>query len=203
MSKPDPGRLLWFVTREYRSFQGLRLLPAAVWCFFAPAARAGWFGPLLPIGGRHVGEAWEWLAWLIAILAWWILGRYYRRVYGVATSHPRIGTSLLVLLLYVALTPLSRRANIDLGALWLAGWCVAEARRSFGLRPHFFGVAALLTTWALIPLFAPLPHDSLWAVSDVFNGLCLLVIAIGDHVALRRALRTLTTPLQQMAHPAS
>ncbi len=188
MSQTDAGHTLRYLTTQFRSLQGLRLVPISLLSFYDPASRAGWFGWHEHDGTMTASIA-NTIAFAIAVLAWWLIGRYYRTHYGmVGTRRMRWGF-WLVWVVYIGLVPIGRRVNIDLSSLWLAALCMREASLSQGFRPHYMLVAGALCMWSFVPLVVSYRNPAMWTMQDLLNGTCGIIIGIGDHLTLRRMMQ--------------
>jgi hypothetical protein len=196
MSQVAAAQTLRYLATQYRSMQGLRLVPLSLLSFYEPLSRAGWFG-WQPHDGSMAASVVELVVIGAAWLAWWLLGRYYRDHFGAVGGRPQRWGFWLAWIVYLALVPISRRLHVDLGSLWLAALCVREAGLSLGFRPHYLLVAGALSMSAFVPLLVPLHDPGLWTMSDVLGGTCLLVIGVGDHLALRRAIAAVTAIVQE------
>jgi hypothetical protein len=197
---------LRYLATHYWSLQGLRLVPLSLICFWQPPSRAGWFGASLSLR-RGTDEAV--IAQLIvlgaALAGWFWLGRYYRRRFGEIgrrASGVQFWTRFLgAWLIYFLLLPAGKRLHLDVGALWFAALCVREARlrvnAGFGFHQHYVAVAGGLFVWAFVPLLVAAREPAAWAMSDLLLGICGLVIAVGDHLALRHTMDEVSAVVQQ------
>jgi hypothetical protein len=176
--------------------RGCGLLTPSLICFYQPISRVGYFGGPLHAGTHHGGTRGV-DRHRPRVLGWWGLGRYCQHYYGQTGVRP--SRFWLAWMIYFALVPVSKRLPIDVSSLWLAALSVREARLSLGFRPHCLPVAGGLCVRAFVPLLAPLRDPGIWTMSALLLETCGLVIAIGDHRALRRTTQAVTAFVREPA----
>lgn len=186
----DPARVRYLV-EHYPQLQGLRLVPLGL-VFVGVAA---WHdGQLRWLPGSEAGGVTNWfLASLgVAVLASYIVGAYYRRLFGCVqlrpfqTGGPRllamaalVGVSLVVQDVFK--WPVSLPLVVVGGMLAYIG--VAQRR----LRQHYLWIAAACVFLANVGSFG-VPPRTQQVMFDLLIAGGLIVAGVGDHMVLLKVL---------------
>lgn len=180
----NPTRIR-YTTRNFESLQGLKMVPFGL---FFMVMGAGWLGEQ---GNLSLSLP----AFLLTILAYWLIGRYYDRNYGrVNSERTSLANKILFPLVVLGLwftTALDYwlRLPVSIFGLTLAvvlfGWWWLQEQR---MRTHYAIMAGLIALISLAPLVGIgegwsiiQPPETLF---HLLVGVILLVGGILDHLIL-------------------
>ena len=195
-------RRVRYVTINYASLQGLKMVPLGLWLWLWAAGEAGWWpwrngwNPLLGL-----------LALPPALVLRLVVGAYYARVFGrVRSTSQRMGRTLFTgaMLIVVGFPWLLISGCADAGlqppvsvlgltaAGLLALWCSTGR-----LHRQYLVAAALIAVVSLLPLLRIISRDRLFGgVLCATFGTVLVVGGVLDHLRLARSLN----PLPEASH---
>lgn len=197
INPPVDGARLRFVAKHYNDLQGLRLVPIGLaFVGFGTAQQIG----ILPATGEHRWLAFIGVPLILAAVVWSnvLIRGWYERRFG--TVEGRIGrsqmTSTAVMLgaLIGGRVPLARtQAEVVFPLVLALGiGCLVRGSAEGGFRRHYLAVAAgafVLTALEVFGFVRPLASG----IFHMVSGTAVLIIAIGDHLLLRRLLASSLT----------
>jgi len=182
---------LRFVTERYPHLQGLRIIPLGIPFLLSAIWRDGHLD-WIPGAAGHGASRWFVVLMALAVLIALGVGRYYREQFGSVESARTARAPVLACAFGAALV----------GSLWLQdltftsisypalviGAGIAYVGLSGGqVRPHYLIVAMLTFVFGALGSF----HVSLSTrniLLDELFGLGLIIIGVGDHLLLCRAM---------------
>jgi hypothetical protein len=191
----DTRERLAFLTKNYGALQGLRFTPA--WLFLAISP---WISQLPDHRPTFVRDYTR-IAGIVFCGVWiWLVGRYYRRRYGVVRPKPHPWWTSLFIAVAIATWLMCSWADeknlaISFQALWwgcLLGWQALESG-SIGARRAAYSVAALFTlALSLLPLTGRVAASQIMTSGNrfgtVFLGVSMVILGVIDHLLLDRLL---------------
>ena len=186
-----------YVTANYASLQGLKMVPLGLWLWLGAAGGFGWwpwYKRWRPVSGL--------LALCVACVLWLLVGFYYTRTFGRVQPTPQRTRHMLligVMVLVVGCPWLLISGFIDaamqppvsvLGltvAVLLALWCSTG-----NLQKHYLIAVVLIAGVSFLPLLDIISRDRLFGgVFSAIVGSVLIVGGITDHLLLLRNLKPL------------
>jgi hypothetical protein len=185
-----------FVTANYASLQGLKMVPLGLWLCLGAARSFGWMPWYTPIASL--------LALCVAGGLWLLVGRWYARDFGrvrptAQRARQVLWTGILVVLVSfpwllilsfvdAALEPPLSTVGLAAAALLLL-WLWRSAPP---LPNHYVVAAALIATVSLLPLLGIMSRSqSFGGVLGATLGTSLIAIGVLDHRQLVRYLGAL------------
>ncbi|MCK4741647.1 MAG: hypothetical protein KAS80_05140 [Anaerolineales bacterium] len=181
---------VWFVTSNYSSLQGLKILPLGVWLYLEAAGNFSWI-PLY----THNRPISSLLLLCIACGGWLIVSHWYNRVFGYVGPTKQgvlkfTWTSIMVVVVSFpwllisgvidgALKPPVSALGLTASFLLALWWAVGR------LPKHYAIAAALIAIVSILPLFGIVSKDQYFSglISLVF-GTILIMVGILDHLQL-------------------
>jgi hypothetical protein len=184
----SPDRLR-YVTARYPQLQGARLVPLS--CVFLGSA--WWRAGALRLPGDatpHGAEAWFWGAVGVAVVASYLIRRWYERMFGAVgqqgtrnAAFPILGTGLLLILAVNLQQILAWRFSLPAVALSVVLLAIGIAHSRF--RGHYVAAAVVLLAFAALPMM-DVGGRAMDAALDAAIGSALLIAGLGDHLLLMR-----------------
>jgi hypothetical protein len=197
--KLSAAKRLFYVTSRYPQLQGARLIPLSLVFLASAWWRAG--GIHLP--GDHLPrgpEAWFFAGLGAAIVASYLIGRWYTHSLGSIGQHPTRSGALPILTtcVLVAFAVWVQDAfawRVSLPAIVVGAVLLATGLAHHRFRVHYVAAATVLLAYSALQLFGVGP-STLDATFDAVIGIVLLIAGVGDHLLLTR---TLHPPAERMA----
>jgi hypothetical protein len=177
-----------YVTQNYSSLQGLKLLPLGLWLLFISlfTSELRWVISTL----------------LLAIVLTWLVGIYYNRQFGQVRSLSSPSWKF-VLVGLLALALLAASAAIDhyvvlpvslLGLTIAMGLIVSWLQPAYRPRLHYPVMALLIAGTSVLPLLGIAPgNPTLYPIAVLYMSMMLFLLIGGlfDHLLLVRAFKAL------------
>lgn len=187
------------VTANYNYLQGLRLVPFGVWLLLNAIIDAGWYLPAwipdwLIVGTYILGP-------FVALVLYWLIGRYYNHIFGYVQPMQSASTSklawkwnvVIIVSATVWLVSFLQRPSLSISVtgLLLAGMCLINWWQMKSFSTHYFFVAVALgaaSGLALLSLWNDVPIASK-SLLLVLLALYFILRGIIDHLLLVRTLK--------------
>lgn len=197
--KLSAAKRLFYVTSRYPQLQGARLIPLSLVFLASAWWRAG--GIRLP--GDHLArgpEAWFFAGLGTAIVASYVIRRWYTQSWGSIGQHPTRSAALPILTtcLLVACAVWVQEAlqwRVSLPAIVVGAVLLATGLAHHRVRVHYAAAGAVVLAYPVLQLFGVGP-STLDATIDAVIGIVLLITGVGDHLLLKR---TLHPPVERLA----
>ena len=197
--KLSAARRLFYVTSRYPQLQGARLIPLALVFLASAWWRAG--GIRLP--GDHLPrgpEAWFFAGLSTAVVASYVIRRWYTHSLGSIGQHPTRNAALPILTtcVLVACAVWVQEAlqwRVSLAPIAVGSVLLATGLRHQRVRVHYAAAGTVLLAFSSVQLFG-IGSSTVDATFDAVIGIALLIAGIGDHLLLTR---TLHAPRERLA----
>jgi hypothetical protein len=197
--KLSAAKRLFYVTSRYPQLQGARSIPLSLVFLASAWWRAGGIhlpGDDLPRGP----EAWFFAGLGAAIVASYVIGRWYTQSLGSIGQHPTRSGALpilttCVLVAFAVWVQEALEWRVSLPAITVGSVLIATGLAHHRFRVHYVAAGVVLLAYSTLQLFG-VGLSTLDATFDAVIGIVLLIAGIGDHVLLTR---TLHPPVEGLA----
>jgi len=180
-----------YITANYASLQGLKMVPLGLWLCLGAARSFGWLPWYTPILSL--------LALCLACTLWLLISFWYTRAFGRVRSTTQrarqvLWTGIMIVIVSfpwllisgfvdAALQPPVGVVGLTAAALLVLWWSVGR------LQKHYVVVAVLIAIVSLLPLLGIISKDKLFGglLSATF-GTLLIISGVLDHLQLVRNL---------------
>lgn len=174
-----------FLTRNYSTLQGLRLIPLG-------AVLAGWelIDPVWPKSSLRDSVH---LALIIAAIAGWILiGRYYENRFGRVQQKGSLSWVLYFIAWWAACWFDSIRPHVSVASMIVAGLFAGAAVGSSGRRWYALVPAVAFVVLGVLPLAEVVSVKAVdGGIFSIAFGCTLIFMGAGDHLLLVRSFRVI------------